>query len=68
MTCPVLANGAPDCKDAADKLCQTKAFKQGKSLTSDAAETCSAKVLIPGRARKLDDCRTDHYVTRALCQ
>jgi hypothetical protein len=68
VKCLVSANGAPDCKDAADKLCQTKAFKQGKSLTSDAAETCSAKVLIPGRARKLDDCRTDHYVTRALCQ
>ena len=68
MKCLVSANGAPDCKDAADKLCQTKEFKQGKSLTSDAAETCSAKVLIPGRARKPDDCRTDHYVTRALCQ
>jgi hypothetical protein len=68
MKCMVSANGAPDCKDAADKLCQTKEFKQGKSLTSDAAETCSAKVLIPGRARKPDDCRTDHYVTRALCQ
>src|ERR1700722_462594 len=68
MKCLVSANGAPDCKDAADKLCQTKEFKQGKSLTSDAAEICSAKVLIPGRARKPDDCRTDHYVTRALCQ
>jgi hypothetical protein len=68
MKCLVSANGAPDCKDAADKLCQTREFKQGKSLTSDAVEACSAKVLIPGRARKPDDCRTDHYVTRALCQ
>jgi hypothetical protein len=25
-------------------------------------------VLIPGRARKPDDCRTDNYVTTALCQ
>jgi hypothetical protein len=68
MKCMVSANGAPDCKGAAEKLCQTREFKEGKSLTSDAAETCSAKVLIPGRARKPDDCRTDHYVTRALCQ
>jgi|ERR1700744_1676389 hypothetical protein len=68
VKCLVSANGAPDCRDAADKLCQTKEFRQGKSLTSDAAETCSAKVLIPGRTRKPDDCRTDHYVTRALCQ
>ena len=68
MICLVSANGAPDCKAASDKLCQTKAFKEGKSLTTDSAETCSAKVMIPGRARKPDDCRTDTYVTRALCQ
>jgi hypothetical protein len=66
--CPVSTNGAPDCKAGADKLCQGKGFKEGKSLTTDSAEACSAKVLIPGRARKPDDCRTDNYVTRALCQ
>jgi len=66
--CPISANGAPDCKTASDKLCQTKGFKDGKSLLTDSAETCSAKVLIPGRARKPGDCRTDTYVTRALCQ
>lgn len=68
VACPVSANGAPDCKTASDKLCQTKGFKEGKSLTTDSAETCSAKVLIPGRTRKPDDCRTDTFVTRALCQ
>jgi|ERR1700738_2239803 hypothetical protein len=66
--CPTSANGAPDCKLGADKLCQAKGFKQGKSLNTDSAETCSPKVLIPGRARKPDDCRTDNYVTSALCQ
>ena len=66
--CPVSANGAPDCKLGADKLCQGKGFKEGNSLNTDSSETCSAKVLIPGRARKPDDCRTDNYVTRALCQ
>lgn len=68
MICPVSANGAPDCKAASDKLCQAKGFKDGKNLTTDSVQTCSAKVLIPGRARKPDDCRTDNYVTRALCQ
>jgi hypothetical protein len=68
MVCPVSASGAPDCKLAADKLCQAKGFKDGKSLNTDSAETCSAKVLIPGRTRKPDDCRTAHYVSRALCQ
>jgi hypothetical protein len=66
--CPVSANGAPDCKTASDKLCQAKGFKEGKSLLTDSAETCSAKVLIPGRTRKPGDCRTDTFVTRALCQ
>ena len=68
LPCPVSANGAPDCKAAADKLCQGKGFKEGKSLATDSAEACSAKVLIPGRTRKPDDCRTDTFVTRALCQ
>jgi hypothetical protein len=68
MICPVSANGAPDCKVGADKLCQAKGFKEGNSLNTDSAETCSAKVLIPGRTRKPDDCRTNNYVTRALCQ
>lgn len=66
--CPVSPNGAPDCKSASDKMCQAKGFKEGKSLTMDSAEKCSAKVLIPGRTRKPDDCRTDNYVTAALCQ
>ena len=68
IKCPVSANGAPDCKAAADKLCQAKGFKGGKSLSTDSAEACSAKVLIPGRTRKPDDCRTDNFVIRALCQ
>jgi hypothetical protein len=68
MMCPVSVNGAPDCKLGADKLCQAKGFKEGKSLNTDSAETCSAKVLIPGRARKPGDCRTDNFVTSAVCQ
>ena len=68
MVCPLSANGSPDCKSGADKLCQSKGYKEGKSLNTDSAESCSAKVLIPGRARKPDDCRTDNYVTSALCQ
>jgi len=68
MACPVSSNGAPDCKQAADQLCQSKGYKEGKSLNADSAEKCSAKVLIPGRQRKSDDCRTDTVVTSALCQ
>jgi len=68
MTCPVAANGAPDCKAGADRMCQAKGFKAGKSLDTDASEKCSAKVYLPGYQRQPGDCRTDNYVTRALCQ
>jgi hypothetical protein len=67
VACPVTA-GTPDCKFGADKLCQSKGYKEGKSLGTDSAEACSAKVLIPGRQRKPDDCRMDTFVTTALCQ
>jgi hypothetical protein len=66
--CPASLNGGPDCKLAANQLCQSKGYKEGKSLNTDSAEKCSAKVLIPGRQRKPDDCRTDTVVTSALCQ
>ena len=66
--CVVAANGAPDCKAGADRLCQSKGYKEGKSLDTDAAEKCSPKVYLPGRKREPGDCRTDNYVTRALCQ
>ena len=68
MGCPVSANGAPDCKAGADKLCQSKGYQEGKSLDTDAAEKCSAKVYLPGRQRQPGDCRNENYVTRALCQ
>ncbi len=68
MGCPLSTNGAPDCKAGADRLCQAKGFKEGKSLDTDAAEKCSAKVYLPGYKRQPGDCRTENYVTRALCQ
>jgi len=66
--CPASSSGGPDCKLAANQLCQSKGYKEGKSLNTNSAEKCSAKVLIPGRQRKPDDCRTDTVVTSALCQ
>jgi hypothetical protein len=66
--CPPAADRTPDCNVAANFLCQGKGYKEGKSLNTDSAESCSAKVLIPGRQRKPDDCKTNTYVTTALCQ
>ena len=59
---------APDCKAASVKLCQTKGYKDGKSLDTDAAQSCSAKAMIPGRKPEEGDCRTENFVTQALCQ
>lgn len=66
--CAVAANGAPDCKVGADRLCQSKGYKEGKSLDVDSAEKCSPKAYIPGRKREPGDCKTENYVIKALCQ
>jgi hypothetical protein len=66
--CVVAANGAPDCKAGADKLCQSKGYKEGRSLDTDAAEKCSPIVFLPGHKRGPNDCRTENFVTRAICQ
>jgi hypothetical protein len=66
--CPIAANGAPDCKAAADKLCQGKGFKEGKSLDVDTTRNCSARALLSGRKPDESECRTETYVTRAVCQ
>jgi hypothetical protein len=66
--CLVAANGAPDCKAGADRLCQSKGHKEGNSLDTDAAEKCSPKVYLPGYKRQPGDCKTENFVTRALCQ
>jgi hypothetical protein len=68
ITCPAAANAAPDCNAGADQLCQSKGFKEGKSLNTDATEKCSPKVYLPGHKREPGDCRNEYYVTRALCQ
>ena len=68
MACAVSANGAPDCKSGAERLCQSKGYKDGKSLDVDAAEKCSPKAYIPGRQRQPGDCKTENYVIKALCQ
>lgn len=66
--CLASANGAPDCKAGADRLCQSNGYKEGKSLDTDAAEKCAPKVYLPGYKRQPGDCKTENYVTKALCQ
>ena len=50
MACPASSNGAPDCKPAADQLCQSKGYKEGKSLDADSAEKMLGEGPDPGPA------------------
>nr|WP_245334857.1 hypothetical protein [Bradyrhizobium mercantei] len=66
--CVVASNGAPDCKIGADRLCQSKGFKEGKSIDINTSEKCSPLVYLPGHKRGPNDCKTENFVTRAVCR
>lgn len=68
IACPAATNGAPDCKVASDKLCKDRGYKEGKSIDIESAEKCSARVYLSGRTGAPGECRTENFVTRAVCQ
>lgn len=68
IACPAAANGAPDCKAASDQMCKEKGYKEGKSIDIESAEKCSARVYLSGRTGAAGECRTENFVTRAVCQ
>jgi hypothetical protein len=65
--CAISANGAPDCVTAADMICKSKGFASGKSVDMTTAEVCSAEVYLAGR-NSGPGCRTETFVSRAICQ
>jgi hypothetical protein len=65
--CAVAPNGAPDCLDAAEKLCRKHGFASGKSLEFTSAEECPARTVLAGR-RSGADCTTVTFISRAMCQ
>lgn len=67
QTCRIAPNGAPDCVAAANALCRSKGFASGKSLDMTTAEVCPPKVYMSGR-QTVGECRTETFVSRALCQ
>lgn len=62
--CPPAANGAPDCKLGAELLCKEKGYKAGSSVDIESTQKCSAKAYFSGQGA----CRTENFVTRAVCQ
>jgi hypothetical protein len=65
--CELAPNGAPDCVAAANMLCKTKGFDSGRSLDMTTAEICPPKVWMAGRSTG-PECRTETFVSRAVCQ
>ena len=68
QTCTVAANGAPNCQDAANKLCQGKGFAFGSSIDITAAEECPVRVATGQREAKPGECKNVTFVSRAMCQ
>ena len=62
--CPAAANGSPDCKLAAEQLCKEKGYGSGSSVDIESTQKCSAKAYFSGQGA----CRTENFVTRAMCQ
>lgn len=63
MICPVSTNGSPDCKLGADKLCQAKGYKEGKSLNTDFRRNLLGESADPGprpETRRLPDRQLRH--------
>lgn len=65
--CQNAPNGAPDCIAAATRMCKAKGFESGKSADMTTADVCPAQVYLSGRSSG-PGCRTETFVSRALCQ
>ena len=66
--CALAPNGAPDCRGAAESLCKTAGFTSGSSVDYVTSEKCPSEAYLAGRHPAPGECKTEHTVTRALCQ
>jgi hypothetical protein len=66
--CTLAANGAPDCRAAAENLCQARGFATGTSVDYVTAEKCPPAYRLSSRERPEGICPMEHFVTRAMCR
>jgi hypothetical protein len=66
--CTLAANGAPDCRAAAENLCRTRGFATGTSVDYVTSEKCPPAYRLSSRERPEGICPMDHFVTRAMCR
>lgn len=67
-TCPTAPNGAPDCRSAAETICQAHGFESGSSIDFQTAEKCPPIALNRRNGEPPGPCVIESYVTRSLCQ
>ena len=66
--CTVSANGAPDCDDAADRLCKRRGFASGQTVDITSARECPLQVTLGQREARIGECKNVTFVSRAMCQ
>lgn len=66
--CTIAVNGAPDCTEAANRLCKAKGFALGQSVDITAAEECPLRVALGRREAKPGECKIVTFVSKAMCQ
>ena len=66
--CLLAANGAPDCRVAAEALCRGRGFATGTSVDFVTSEKCQPPYRSSGRDTPEGACTLEHFVPRALCK
>jgi hypothetical protein len=66
--CLLAANGAPDCRVAAEALCRARGFASGTSVDFVTSEKCQPPYRSSSRNTPEGACTLEHFVTRALCK
>lgn len=66
--CQNAPNGSPDCRTAAEVICHAKGFGSGKSLDTQSAQKCPARLWLSGRLPAEGECAVETHVVRAVCQ
>jgi len=66
--CEPAANGAPDCRRAAEAACRSSGYARGRSLQTQSEQVCSLPRLFSQEASKPHGCRTETHVLRSICR
>ena len=66
--CQNAPNGSPDCRMAAESICHAKGFSTGRSLDTQSAQKCPARIWLSGRLPAEGECAVETHVVRAVCQ